>query len=1241
MSSSSAALKVVTLGQFSLLRNQEVVGGGNWKHRRVRELLKVLLAAEQHRLHREQVQEILWPSSSLEQAANSFGKTLYLLRRALEPELAIGKASAYVGLDHDTLFLIPDSMQVDADLFEAAAKQLQTRMQGQAGTGHDLATLLEAIDQALALYGGDFLPDDLYEDWSQRRRDRLRHTYARVLQHGVTVSLAAAQGQRACEYLRALVEQNSTDEQTHRQLMLVYARMGHRSDALNQYHTLRAALREELHANPMPETQELYRTIQAGRIAVDLAEAGHADHAVGLSNSAPAHEPVSAPLLHTHAHAITDEHLHDMHPEHTHAGTSIATAAPAAPTEAEYVEPPSALRVELIGRAEELQRLRMAYRALYQGKAQAATRALQQRERGREVLAHVFFISGEAGIGKTRLAQEFSLYAQQQAATVLWGNCYEMTGTLPYQPIVDMLNAHLLPRSAEQLRSLLGESAADLAKLLPLVRTKLPDLPPSETLGLEAERRNLYIAVARYFTTMASAEPLALIFDDLQWADTATIQLLGYLLAQSSNATGQGQRTPLFLLLYRPDEVGETHPLRSLLLTRMHEGQAQELRLKRLKEDEVQQLLMQMAGHTVSTPFADEIYKHTEGNPFFIGETIRALVEDGKIKRIGERWQTTVALTDLALPQSVRRVIERRLANLPGECRVTLAYAALLGRQIRSELLCRTRNLSEEIIAEQLDEAIRVHILEPLSARPQASEQEYAIDEAADLMFTHDKIREVLARSLNPLRHRMAHRQIAQAIEAFYSSRLSRHYRKLAYHYQLAEEAARAVEYLNKAAEQAIQLYAFADAAALMEQALELLTGEEQRPQRAELLHKLSANVYLYMGRPDQAIEAGLAAATLFQELGDNVKEAENRLDVAFSFHWMGRETNAIACIKRALTCLEQVQQTERERHLIAKARVQWGLAATISGDIPEALAQLRIADAWLEQNKASDPFVAVVSLWAHSWCAFASSTLAEMLDAAQQSAALCRSTGMFAWEPMMTYTAAWALMSMGRLPEAAQLARETLAKAQRHNVVGAQGWAYLVLSFVAIQQGQWDLSAQFGDQAAEIATRMHETGLLARVFWGRSICAGWLNQWEKSADDGFEAVRISRSDGEFPLIYPYLLMQAGKASYYAGNHARAREALDSAMRFAQEHQYRQLPAICQRVQGRILQAQGQFEQAQQQFEQSLTTLAALDDSVEYARTQEAYALFFRARGQAHDAELADTLQQQAHATFKALGVNG
>src|SRR5215467_450995 len=246
----STSLEVSTLGRFEVRRNYEQLTGGNWNRRKVVDLFKLLLSVEQHRLHREQVQEFLWPMSTMEQATNSFGKTLYLLRRALEHDLPSGKgsASSYIQLEHDTLLLIPHSLRIDADIFESSTKQLQAQVRSRSGkeSGSHVQALLEEFDSVLALYHGDYLPEDLYEDWTQRRRDRLRRVHSWLLENGAELALMIGNGARASEYLLELLEGNPADEQTHRQLMLVYARMGRRSEALNQYVVLRKTLKEEL-----------------------------------------------------------------------------------------------------------------------------------------------------------------------------------------------------------------------------------------------------------------------------------------------------------------------------------------------------------------------------------------------------------------------------------------------------------------------------------------------------------------------------------------------------------------------------------------------------------------------------------------------------------------------------------------------------------------------------------------------------------------------------------------------------------------------------------------------------------------------------------------------------------------------------------------------------------------------------------------------------------------------------------
>jgi len=1214
----TTTLEVSTLGRFEIRRNQEQLTSGNWNRRKVVDLFKLLLSVEQHRLHREQVQEILWPMSSLEQAANSFGKTLYLLRRALEPDLPSGKgsSSSYIQLEHDTLLLIPESLKIDADIFESSTKQLQAQMRSRKGkeSESNIQTLLEELDSVLALYHGDYLPEDLYDDWTQRRRDRLRRVHSWLLENGAELSLMIGNGVRASEYLFELLESNQADEQTHRQLMLVYARMGRRSEALNQYVLLRRILKEELHASPLPETNELYRQIQMGKVSIDLRETRLEDKHVAVmtvaqEESAP---PADTPNENTLEGAV-EPRIEEKIDEST-------VPSP--------LDPERILQAELVGREEEIALMRRAFKQVQNG---------QRR---------VVFISGEPGIGKTRIAQDFTRWCEEsQQATILWGYCYEMSGQLPYQPIVDAINAHVQTCSPEKLRSMLGTSASDLAKIVPEIRLKLPELPEPEPLGPEPERRNLYNAVARYFNTLAVERPFTLVLDDLQWADAATLHLLNYLTVQggvslfeSVSGTVKNNTQPFYVLLYRAGEVHETHPLRGLIAALQRNGVGEELRLQRLTEEQVQQLLINIARQPVTPVFAGEIYRHTEGNPFFIGEAIRSLIMEGKIVWTGERWQSTVKATELEIPQSVRLLIERRLVNLLPDCRATLTLAAVLGRQFSSALLCKARNLSEDVIAEHIDNAFQIQILTSLiSANPIGSDAIGYYGQDIDLAFTHDKIREVMYQWLNPLRRRTLHRQVAQAIEAYYAAHLQPYYSQLGYHYQMAEDITKAVDYLLKAAHHARSVYAFVDAGNYIKTALDLLIGDEERPRRAALLGQL-ANIYLYTGQLESAMQSGLAACALWRDLGDDVKQAETYLDLSFICHWQGRELESIKYIQYALECIAtHPDQTA----IFAKAYAEWGLAATVMGAAPEALEKLYRADELHEKIGGNDPFISVVTLWSRSWCAFLSASPQRMLDYALQGVEFCRTSNKPDWEPMMNYSAAWAYMLLGQIPQGQEAAHSALKNAQLHSVVGAQGWANLVLAFLAVQEGRWDDAQQIGDKAYAIGSMLHDADLQARVLWCRSVCAGWQSNWDQAILAILEALQLAKVEGEISMVYPYLLVQAAKSYLYAGKAEDAQVYLDQAMQLALDRQYRQLPAIGERLQGRIWQAQGRFDEAQPCFERSLAILDAIDDVVEFARSEEAYGLYYLARNKVGDLERGQALLDNARETYQRLGVNG
>ena len=215
------------------------------------------------------------------------------------------------------------------------------------------------------------------------------------------------------------------------------------------------------------------------------------------------------------------------------------------------------------------------------------------------------------------------------------------------------------------------------------------------------------------------------------------------------------------------------------------------------------------------------------------------------------------------------------------------------------------------------------------------------------------------------------------------------------------------------------------------------------------------------------------------------------------------------------------------------------------------------------------------------------------------------------------------------------------MEKAQKNTIVGAQAWALLVQTLLAIQSAQWQRAQECSDKALELARILHDLDLQARVLWSRSILAGWLNDWDLSIREITEALHISQQSDNPSLVYPHFLVQAAKAYFYTNRIDEAQRYLDEGMHLSQERGYRQLPALGKRLQGRILAARGEYHLAQTYFEQSLAELASLGDIVEQARSLEAYGQWYLADHHLESQEEGQKLIAQSQQIFQRLGLKG
>jgi len=259
---------------------------------------------------------------------------------------------------------------------------------------------------------------------------------------------------------------------------------------------------------------------------------------------------------------------------------------------------------------------------------EALGRRLEQVRDGR---GQVLLVSGEAGLGKSRLVAELEAQAVKLGFRILHGSCFEPDCSFPYAPLLDLLRTLFATRSAAVVQAA-GPCAAELTALLPELPAGLPELSPSVLGATELDRPRLFHALARFFGRLAAAQPLLLVLEDAHWSDDASLEFVRYL------ARGVNRWPILLAVTYRSEEV---HTGLAAALSELdRERLATELALPRLSEAEVGLMLRSIFAlqRPVGAEFLEAIHPLTEGNPFFVEEVLRALVAAGGIFYADGRW---------------------------------------------------------------------------------------------------------------------------------------------------------------------------------------------------------------------------------------------------------------------------------------------------------------------------------------------------------------------------------------------------------------------------------------------------------------------------------------------------------------------------------------------------------------------------------------------------------------------------
>jgi tetratricopeptide (TPR) repeat protein len=420
------------------------------------------------------------------------------------------------------------------------------------------------------------------------------------------------------------------------------------------------------------------------------------------------------------------------------------------------------------------------------------------------------FVCGEAGVGKTRLVNDFLDHAKKNGAKTLSGWCLS-EAAIPYFPFTEAFNTYMSTLSDEKAKSTIQKHLGIMGWLRGPERAQEESASVSESLVFlttpEIERDRTFEAVARVLLQL-SAENLTILFlDDLHWADHLSLALLHYLARKCRDSH------LLIIGTYRPEELiqtsaGRHHPLEETMFSMSREDLLTKLELNPLKRKDFPELLRSVFNSVIDEKFVEKLYEETEGNPLFALETLNLLVDEGFLSEEEDRWALTSPMEQIRIPSKVHEVIIRRIRRLGREERNLLNLAAVCGHSFNPDTLSRT---------------IESDIIDVLQSLYEIEQRHRLIrHEDSTFEFTHHKIREVIYSNLPGELRRVYHVKTAGCLEQILAKKISDGYMAdIAHHYVEGGAPEKAFEYLLRLGEEAVNIFANVQAIDYLSKALE------------------------------------------------------------------------------------------------------------------------------------------------------------------------------------------------------------------------------------------------------------------------------------------------------------------------------------------------------------------------------------------------------------------------------------
>jgi DNA-binding SARP family transcriptional activator len=970
-------------------------------------LAYLTVTAQSHR--RDTLGALLWPEFDQTRARAALRRALASLNKVLP--------GTWWETDRETMGL---KYKEDPD-FWLDVDQFHARLAECGAHGHSIAEVcrvcLDPLVEATTIYRGDFLSGFTlrdspgFDDWQFDQTERFRRDFAGALERLALLHAVQGNFDSAINISRRWLSLDQLNEPAHRQLMQLFMQAGERHASMHQYQECIRMLERELGVPPQEETTQLYEAIKADQL--------------------PAPEWT---LLTSHASRSLTV---DSHRE------KFTSTQPSSPSEITTSQVDRLIRERLIGRESELRRVKASW--------------------GRVIAAEprVLLLSGEPGIGKSRLAREIVAMAESARAEVLTGQC-NAEDSAPYAPIAQIIRNALTTRDT---LSLANQVLASLLTFTPDLAYHHPNLPLNHPFDSQSAQRLLFESVTSFVASLTQTNqiPLLLFVEDVHWADTGTLFLLRHLARRAA-----AQKLKLLILLTHRDaeaDLDQAGGLRDVLLDLNREGLTDSIRLSRLDREHTGNMLGTILGAQgeISADFANAIFSETEGNPFFIEEICKALIEAGDLYFAGGHWRRA-EMGSISLPQNVRSAILSRVERLPQDMQEVLKVAAVIGREFDFEAIRGASELDAAALHASLERAEKAQLI-------------YKMERDGEMIFTfaHALIPFALRESISGLRRQRMHARVAEVLEAQHPEDVE----ALAYHFVAAGVRAKSVEYSCQSAARAERLYAYNSAIRHLQVALEMLEARADVLSHMSLLEEL-ADLHFKINEGIRAIPIYLEALQLWRGLANADKWAAVRLQrkIGEAAVFMNRYADHQRFAATARSSLEegwalvqdQAPHPETIRLLCALSRDAWYMASSADWDKAERYAQAALTMA----ERFGAPEGLSLALESLSFVYGARGLYRERVDVCLRRLEIGRDPGFGGYRERVDilYTLGRALYSVGEYRSALSHAVETENLSVAVQDVSSRVTAMVLQSQCLFSLDRWDELLALDEKLREIQAR-------------------------------------------------------------------------------------------------------------------------------------------------------------------------